>query len=221
MRIIFVRHGHPDYVRDCLTDTGRLQAAAAAERLAGEGICRIFSSTMGRALETAAFTAQRLQLPVERREFLRELRWGALPSPWELADGRIAAGVPLMEADWARSADYGANGQLLEGVRAKAEAVDGWLAELGYVREGAYYRAAEAAKARGAVAVFTHGGATSAILSHLFGLPFPFVCQAMGADFTGVTVVDMADRPGELVAPRFEIMSDARHISGGAIAYGQ
>ena len=34
MRIIFVRHGEPDYVRDCLTDTGKEQAAAAAERLA-------------------------------------------------------------------------------------------------------------------------------------------------------------------------------------------
>ena len=38
MRFIFVRHGEPDYAHDCLTDTGRVQAAAAAERLAGEGI---------------------------------------------------------------------------------------------------------------------------------------------------------------------------------------
>lgn len=31
MRIIFVRHGEPDYQKDCLTDEGRVQAAAAAE----------------------------------------------------------------------------------------------------------------------------------------------------------------------------------------------
>ena len=31
MRIIFVRHGEPDYENDCLTETGRRQAAAAAE----------------------------------------------------------------------------------------------------------------------------------------------------------------------------------------------
>ena len=30
MRIIFVRHGEPDYKRDCLTETGKAQAAAAA-----------------------------------------------------------------------------------------------------------------------------------------------------------------------------------------------
>jgi hypothetical protein len=30
MRIIFVRHGEPDYVRDCLTQTGKKQAQACA-----------------------------------------------------------------------------------------------------------------------------------------------------------------------------------------------
>ena len=33
MRILFVRHGHPNYEKDCLTDLGHLHAAAAAERL--------------------------------------------------------------------------------------------------------------------------------------------------------------------------------------------
>ena len=32
MRIIFVRHGEPDYEHDCLTETGKLQAVDAAER---------------------------------------------------------------------------------------------------------------------------------------------------------------------------------------------
>jgi probable phosphoglycerate mutase len=31
MRIVFVRHGEPDYENDCLTAEGRRQAAAAAE----------------------------------------------------------------------------------------------------------------------------------------------------------------------------------------------
>ena len=53
MRIIFVRHGEPDYQRDCLTETGREQAAAAAERLAGEGIVEIYASPCGLARQTA------------------------------------------------------------------------------------------------------------------------------------------------------------------------
>ena len=43
MRIIFVRHGHPDYKNDCLTEVGHLHAEAASERLKGESIQRIFS----------------------------------------------------------------------------------------------------------------------------------------------------------------------------------
>ena len=47
MRIIFVRHGHPNYVDDCLTELGHKHAAAAAERLTDEGISEIYSSTWG------------------------------------------------------------------------------------------------------------------------------------------------------------------------------
>ena len=38
MRIIFVRHGEPDYANDCLTEQGRIQAEACAQRLREEGI---------------------------------------------------------------------------------------------------------------------------------------------------------------------------------------
>ena len=54
MRIIFVRHGEPDYQHDCLTETGKKQAEAASKRLAREGIDEIYASPMGRAAETAA-----------------------------------------------------------------------------------------------------------------------------------------------------------------------
>ena len=65
MRIIFVRHGEPDYARDCLTEKGRLQALAAAERLREEGIEEIYSSPLGRAAETAAAASDALGLPVD------------------------------------------------------------------------------------------------------------------------------------------------------------
>ncbi|MBR3763175.1 MAG: histidine phosphatase family protein [Clostridia bacterium] len=221
MRIVFIRHGHPDYTRDCLTELGRKQAAAAAQRVSGEGISRIFSSTNGRALETAGFTADLLGLEVEGCDFMREISWGSLPSPWELVDAWVASGEPLMDAGWEEAPGFAANPRLLTCVRQKAEAADAWLAELGYVREGAYYRVREEVRTEVTVAAFGHGGETSAFLSRIFNLPFPFVCAACGADFTGVTIVQLPCRPGELVTPRFEIMNDARHIAGGKIAYGQ
>ena len=105
MRIIFVRHGEPDYQRDCLTDRGKIQARAAAERLRDEGIDEIFSSPLGRAAETAAAAAEVLHLPVRTLDYMRELHWGSIDGtpvpaeghPWDLADllagedGRMAA----------------------------------------------------------------------------------------------------------------------------------
>ena len=61
MRIIIVRHGEPNYEKDCLTPLGIRQAKAAAVRLKGEGIEEIFSSPMGRARQTAQETADLLK----------------------------------------------------------------------------------------------------------------------------------------------------------------
>ena len=49
MRIIFVRHGEPDYVNDCLTREGRAQAAAAEAALKGAENSKNFVSKFGRA----------------------------------------------------------------------------------------------------------------------------------------------------------------------------
>ena len=73
MRIVFVRHGHPNYVDDCLTDLGKLQAEAASQKLIKEGIKEIYSSTCGRAFETAQVTADKLGLEVIPLDFMREL----------------------------------------------------------------------------------------------------------------------------------------------------
>lgn len=219
MRIVFVRHGHPDYARDCLTELGHRQAAAAAERLRGEGIGQIFSSTCGRALETAGYAARMLGLPVGECEFMREIGWGSadrLPleadgHPWTTADAMVACGESLLDADWMQGGRFCRN-RVVGHVQGIAEAMDGWMQRLGYAREGLYYRVT--GDTRRTVAVFGHGGASAAMLSHLFNLPFPFVCTAMGSDYTGVTIVTLPDSGDGLVAPRFELLNDARHIRG-------
>lgn len=62
MRIVIVRHGEPNYEKDCLTEKGHLQAAAAAKRLENEEIEAIYTSPMGRARETAEALARHIGL---------------------------------------------------------------------------------------------------------------------------------------------------------------
>jgi len=219
MRIVFVRHGHPDYVHDCLTDLGRRHAAAAAQRLKDEGIRQIFSSTCGRAYETAGQTAELLGLPIVKCDFMREITWGSADGqplladghPWSIADHMVARGESLPDPAW-KSNQYFARNTLVPCVERIASATDDWLRQLGYTREGLYYRVT--GDTHTTVAAFGHGGASTAILSHLFNLPFPFVTTVMGPDYTGVTIVSLPDEPGQLVSPRFELMNDARHIQG-------
>ena len=58
-----------------LTDTGRAQAAAAAEHLEGRSIRRVVASPYRRALQTAEIVAHRLGLPIEIEPLVRERCW--------------------------------------------------------------------------------------------------------------------------------------------------
>ena len=219
MRIIFVRHGHPDYAHDCLTELGRQHAAAAALRLQDEGIEAIYSSTHGRAMETASHLADALHLPVTGCDFMREINWGSVDGeplfadghPWDTADRMVAQGESLVDPDWKNSATFRRN-RVVQCVEKVAAGTDAWLAPLGYTREGLYYRAGKDTKRT--IAAFGHGGASTAILAHLFNLPFPFVTSTMGPDYTGITIVELPDVEGALVKPRLEMLNDARHIRG-------
>ena len=219
MRIIFVRHGHPDYAHDCLTELGHRHAAAAAERLRGEGIERVFSSTKGRAMETAAHTAEVFGLPVEGCDFMREITWGFGDgpvcgdegNPWLAVRQMTECGESLLDPDWRQHPLFSGN-RLVQSAEVVARGTDAWLETLGYTRDGLYYRMT--GEPPRTVAAFGHGGESAALLSHLFNLPFPYVCTAMGPEYTGITIVRFPRERDCLLSPRFELMNDARHIRG-------
>jgi len=218
MRIIFVRHGHPDYANDCLTALGHRHAEAASLRLLEEGIGEIFSSSCGRAAETAAHTADKLGLPVKQFDFIREIYWGARDGeaiahnghPWFTAQDEVKDGHPLMRQDWRETAPFDRN-IAVDSAAAVAAGIDEWLKTLGYTREGDYYRVTGENTGR-TVAMFSHAGAASAALSHMFNLPFPYFCCAIEFDYTSITVVRLSDEAGALTMPAFELVNDAKHI---------
>lgn len=218
MRLVFVRHGYPNYQLDCLTEVGHLHAEAAAERLADEPFTRIFSSTCGRAVETAEHIAAKHDLPVESFDFMREITWGPIEGdelphrngyPWVVASAMVREGAPLMDPQWAEGA-YFANNSVKFLVDMIAVEFDKLLATLGLEREGHYYRITR--KNEETVAMVSHGGSSAAALSHLLNLPFPFICENIRHRFTAITTLGFYGEPGDLVSPRIEILNDSRHI---------
>ena len=79
-----------------LTAKGRLQSQALAQCLRGEALNAIYSSTLGRTIETAAPTATLTGLPIVREAALSEIHMGVL-------QGRHRdARDPEAQALWAR-----------------------------------------------------------------------------------------------------------------------
>ena len=221
MRIVFVRHGEPDYTHDCLTEQGKLQALAAAERLREEEIEEIFSSPLGRAAETAAATAELLKLPVKTLDYMRELHWGStdgtpLPSeghPWDLADLLAGEGWDLTNPGW-REHPYFRNNRVTENADMVARKTDEWLLSLGYERNGAFYRCVRPDDRQKTVALFSHGGSSAAAMGHILNLPFPYACGLFHLEFTGITVIRLDRNPGQQRLPCLELANDGRHING-------
>lgn len=168
-RIVLWRHGQTDYNKALrlqgqvdipLNATGREQARAAAEELAGElrahgaGVVRIVSSDLARASETAAALGELLGADVEVDEGLRERAFGL----WEgLTHVEIRDGWPERYAAWRAGEDPG-----VEGSEPRGECAQ---------RVGS----AVARLARGCgdgvtLVVVSHGAAVSLAVQHLLGL---------------------------------------------------
>ncbi len=162
MELFLVRHGESaDNVErriqgwrgGKLTDRGRAEARAAGQALLTRGLLALYTSDLSRAAETAGIMGTELGLAPVREAAFREIRLG----PWE---GRLVADVEANDG---------------ETLRAWRE--DGSLPPYDDIEPIGVFRdrlveGLETVSARhhGPVAVVSHGGALSVILSHFMGL---------------------------------------------------
>jgi broad specificity phosphatase PhoE len=118
LTVILVRHGQSEgnaagvfqgWSEYPLNETGRGEAAAAAERLVDSGAVAVYSSNLGRARETAEIIAAKVGLPVEERDGLHErgfgegegLSWDEMEAKWgpdlRFGEDRIPGEEPLSD----------------------------------------------------------------------------------------------------------------------------
>lgn len=163
--LILVRHAEPDYrvasdskdPRDPpLTEKGRWQAMRLAMRLRRMHVDAVYTSTMRRALETAAFVAAAKDLPMIRMHQLREIN--LQPGALEGADSdasRLAGEVVirlLNNPKWDALPGFEPSHQFRERVMC---AVQGILAE----------------RHRQRIVVVTHAGVINAYLGMILDIP--------------------------------------------------
>lgn len=217
MRFLFIRHGEPDYKNDCLTPTGHLQAKAVAKRLAGENICEIYSSPLGRAQETAGYTAQVLGQNITTLDFMRELSWGGEEVPnkghiWMLSDRMLNEdNFDFYKQDW-REHPYFKKNIVMPCYETVVAGIDVFLESQGYRHEGSRFFCSQ--ENNKTIALFSHGGSGGAALSHILSMPFPYVLCVFPYTYTSVIALDFPSMAGEYVHPRVELFNDAAHIKG-------
>lgn len=220
MKIIFVRHGHPNYKDDCLTELGHKHAEAAADRLSGEKIDKFYSSTCGRAVETAEHIAERFGASVEQLEFMREIAWRGIESeeelpyngnPWLITADMVAEGKSLTDPNWKQQEPF-CRSKILASFDKVEAAFDSWLEQFGYFREGQFYRVKGGNDST--LLLASHAGSSTVVLSHLLNLPPLIMFRQMGPNYTGITVMEFDGEEGELIAPNVRMFNDARHIEG-------
>ena len=226
MRLYIIRHGDPDYENNVLTDRGRLEAAALAERLAGEGLTHLYTSPSGRARHTMEYTAKTSGLTPTVLPWADEL--GGLK--WKLPDGETEAWAWHVEGEVVRRNPSLASREtwhtqppldrpgFREIVEAFQRASDAFLAEHGYVREGDVYRIARANRDR--IAVFCHGGMGVVWIAHLLALPVSLAWCGLFLATSSVTTVLFEERSKEYASPRCLAVSDTSHLYHAGLAMG-
>ncbi len=230
MRLIFVRHGEPDYANDCLTSKGKEQAIKTAERLKNENIKAIYSSPMGRAIETASFTAKDHGLEIQELDFMHEIWWGDknkdkdgvsnIPldgHPWSIAYNVLTESDDYVAGDKWKEHPYFKNNLCMDYFDKIKKGTDDLLKKYGLVREGSFYRCEE--ECDDTIALFAHGGSGAILFSHLLAIPFPIVLTTLPYGLCSVSVFEFSALKGEMTIPRLDIFNDMKHHDNHCLKY--
>lgn len=204
MKILFVRHGEPDYSIDSLTEKGWREAELLADRLCREPAADYYVSPLGRARDTARATLERLGRTAETLDWLQEFRGtyvdpmtGARSYAWDLMPQYWTRCPELYSIDtWRDNALYqtGDSGAIYDET---AAGLDALLERYGYRREGHFYRTEKNTDAT--IVLFCHFGISMVMLSHLLGVsPVLLTHGFLMAPASITTLVTEERLPGEV-----------------------
>lgn len=224
MYLFYVRHGQPDYENDSITDYGKSEAKALAERFALLGLDKIYSSTMGRALQTAAYTAEKIGIGINGVDFAREdlavtdfaVKTDDGKKRWCFVVDKIikqfrSKEVKNLGENWYDSPLYvGTN--FKQGIIRIKKAVTDFMVELGYEynAENGTYRAKKHKYNR--VALFAHEGFFMPFGSCLMNIPYPLFSTMFQRMSTSTVTVFKLDDEGDNLSPQICQYSNDSHI---------
>lgn len=197
MKIIFIRHGDPDYEHDSLTDVGKQQARALAEYLKDVPVDAVYSSPFGRAYLTATtcYPKQKVVVLDWLKEFYgsptlqdgttQEITWDFMPNyldkhPYLYDNNEYLHSSELVSAGATDKYAY------------TITQFDELLAQYGYQRNGNVYNVTDSNTKT--IICFCHLGLMSVLMSRLMNVSYVLLAQHLCASPSSITVFATEER---------------------------
>lgn len=217
MRIIFIRHGDPDYANDTLTAKGRIEAKLLSDRVSKWNVKEFYCSPLGRAKDTAEYSLKRMNMEATVCEWLKEfyypikdpvtgrerISWDFFPSYWTEMEG-------MYNKDNCMNTPVLATGDIAAKAKMVYDGIDGILKSHGYERYKNYYKAVK--PNTDTIVIFSHLGVSFVMLSHLLGISAPVLWQQFFIAPTSVTEVCTEEREKGNAAFRVKKFGDVSHL---------
>ncbi len=235
MRLLFIRHGDPDYENDSLTKTGRVEAELLADAAPYMDLGTCYVSPLGRARETAEGCLEATHKTAEILDWLQEFpsNFDSDSSP-DLADAYVSSRPGHKCVFWDMKPSYWTDEPIYmdpvhwrECPLAKecditgpyddvTRKFDDLLASHGYVREDNHYRVEK--ENTGTLTFFCHFAITAALISHLWNVsPFTLWFNTIIPP-TGVSELFTEERVKGYARFRTTRIGDISHLYAGGIS---
>ena len=220
MKIMFIRHGDPNYELDTLTEKGWREAALLADRLEQIKVTKYYCSPLGRARDTASLTLKRVGREAIVYDWMKEFSipvidpiQGKRGFPWDFYPSYWTAQEKLYDKDSWFDADIMLTGPVKAECQIVFAGLDQLLSEYGYIREGRFYRTKSGN--RDTIVIFCHLGAAFLMMSHLLGLAAPVLWQGFYLAPTSVTTLCTEERMKGEAYFRCKTLGDTYHLEAG------
>ena len=236
MKLLFIRHGEPDYEHDTLTEKGWREAAYLADWMEKMHVDEYYVSPLGRAQDTASLTLKRLNRTAETLEWLQEfsprvlhphnmekptITWDWLPEDW------MTYPAFYQKDEWHHHPLLQAAGVEEEYKRVTGE-FDRFLAAHGYEKAaqkmesatnpagatapyGALYHATRSNS--DTIVFFCHLGLECILMSHLLDISPMILWHGFAPAPSSVTWVNTEERRPGIASFRIARMGDISHLT--------
>lgn len=219
MKLIFIRHGEPDYENDTLTKKGWREARYLAEYLADMRMDEIYVSPLGRAKHTAEPTLEKTGREAAELEWLREFH-APIARP-DKPEGTLSVPWDWMPSDWTGCPDFYdydkwmdhpvmKEGHVGEEYRRVTGCFEQFLKEHGYEKKGNLFLVNRSND--DTIVFFTHYAISVVMISFLLHVSPMILWHGMVALPTSVTTIATEERRKGYASFRMNSYGETTHL---------